>query len=316
MIICPILSQQRRAEDGALTWEHHPCIEAACTFWAEEAKDCAIRASGLAILRRESSATVESAPPSPPAIDPAALLEAPLARLGDIERKLGELSERSAAASRDLGLRLLEGVSSLEQPVNALRHEVDAINTKLQETSAVLSQAMGVIDEQRRREEDRSAAARATEARECNARGLALFHRGAHESAEAAFRRAIELEPQLAEAHSNLGIVLGRMGRSEDATACLEKALEIRPDLTVALNNLGFLCHEGLQFEKAIDLFRRAAMEGRDSSVSWTNLGNACYKLDRKTEAVDAWRKALERDPLNEAAARALRMFEGAEAGS
>src|SRR5882672_11432596 len=116
MIICPILSQQRRAEDGALTWEHHPCIEAACTFWAAEAKDCAIRASGLAILRRESSATVESATPAPPppAVDPGALLEAPLARLGEIERKLEDLSERSAAASRDLGLRLLEGVSALE----------------------------------------------------------------------------------------------------------------------------------------------------------------------------------------------------------
>src|SRR6266850_2898395 len=143
MIICPILSQQRRAEDGSFTWEHHECIEEACTFWAVESRDCAIRASGLAILRREAESAGR-----PPEVrpDPMAILEAPLARLGEVEKKLEELSEKSAASSRDLGLRLLEGVAALEQPVNALREEVDRIQGKLQETNDVLSRAAGAIE--------------------------------------------------------------------------------------------------------------------------------------------------------------------------
>jgi len=313
MIICPILSQQRRAEDGSHTWEHHECIEDSCTFWAADAKDCALRASGLAILRRESA---PPPPPPQPPPDPAVVLKEPLAKLDSLEQKLEEVADRSATSSRELGLSLLAGVAALEQPVNALREEVDSIRGKVQEFAGVFSQVIDLLERQRRSEEERGARDRAEEARECNARGLALYHQGAYEAAETAFRRAVELEPGLAEAYNNLGLTLGRTNRPEEATAAFEKALEIRPDLPSALNNLGFLHHEGMRFEKAIDLFRRAAMDGSDSSIAWTNLGNACYKLDRKAEAVDAWRKAIEKDPLNEAAARSLRLFEGAGAGS
>jgi len=314
MIICPILSQQRRAEDGSTTWEHHECIEEGCAFWAAEAKDCAVRASGLSILRRDAVEATSPAAPPPPAPDLSTILEAPLARLADVERKLQELGDRSAAASRDLGIRLLEGVSALEQPVNALREEVGRLHSRFEETAATLGQAAAVIGEQRRRDELRMAAEARAEAAECNVRGMALFHRGAFEAGEASFRRAIELDAGMAEAHNNLGLALSRLGRPDEAVGSFERALEIRPDLAAALNNLGFMMHEGSRFEDAVDLFRRATVTGRDASTAHANLGNACYRLGRKSEAVDAWRKALESDPLNEDAARGLRLFEGAEA--
>lgn len=312
MTICPILSQQRRAEDGSTSWEHHACIEEQCAFWAVEQKDCTLRASGLAILRRDAVERAEA--PAPPPVDVATLLDAPLARFAEMERKLQEMGERSAASTRDLGIRLLEGVSALEQPVNALREEIARIQARFDETSAALSRAAEIVDRNQMRDEERAAASRRADAAEVNARGAALFHRGAIEAAEAAFRRAIELDPAVAEAHNNLGLALSRMGRTDEATASFEKALEIRPDLAAALNNLGFLLHEGARFEEAVDLFRRATVTGSDASAAYANLGNACYRLSRKAEAVDAWRKALQSDPLNEDAARGLRMFEGAEA--
>ena len=311
MIICPILSQQRRAEDGSVTWEHHECLRDGCAFWAAEAEDCTIRASRTEILRE--IAAQRSEPPAPP-IDPASILEQPLARLTEMEKKMESLSERGAASSRDLGLRLLEGVAALEQPVNALREEMDRIQTKMQETTAVLERALAVIEDHRRREEEREGGERIDEARECNARGMALCHREMYEAAETAFGRAIELDPGMAEAHNNLGIALSRLGRSDEAAAAFEKALGLRPDLASAMNNLGYLCHESMEFEKAADLFRRAALKGTDASIAYTNLGNALYRQDRRSEAVEAWKRALETDPLNENAARSLRMFEGAEA--
>ncbi|MBI3451181.1 MAG: tetratricopeptide repeat protein [Acidobacteria bacterium] len=314
MIICPILSQQRRGEDGSTTWEHHECIEDGCAFWAAEAKDCSLRASGFSILRREAAEAAAPAAVPLPAPDLSTILEAPLARLADVERKLQELGDRSAAASRDLGIRLLEGVAALEQPVNALRDEVGRLHSRFEETAGTLAQASAVIEEHRRREDLRTAEEARAEAAECNARGMALFHRGAFEAGEAAFRRAVDLDGGLAEAHNNLGLALSRLGRPDEAVGSFERALQIRPDLAAALNNLGFMMHEGSRFEEAVDLFRRAAVTGRDASAAYTNLGNACYRLSRRTEAVDAWRKALESDPLNEDAARGLRLFEGAEA--
>jgi len=308
-MICPILSQPRRGEDGSVAWEHHECLREGCTFWAAEPQDCALRASGLAILRREAARAGEA--PTP---DPATLLSGPLARLGQLESKMEMLAERGSAATRDLGIRLLEGVAALEQPVGALRDEVESIRARFQEMSGVLKEALGVIERQRRSEEERHERERRDEARACNARGVALFHKGMHEAAEAAFRRAVECDPTIAEAHNNLGLSLSRMGRAEEAAAAFEKSIEIKPDLAGALNNMGFLCHEGMAFEQAAEWFRRAALAGSESSVAYTNLGNALYRMNRHTQAVDAWKRALEADPLNEGAARALRMFEGAEA--
>ena len=51
-MICPILSQSRTDDDGTVTWDHHECIEEACSFWAGEISDCGIRASGLLVIAR------------------------------------------------------------------------------------------------------------------------------------------------------------------------------------------------------------------------------------------------------------------------
>lgn len=311
MIICPILSQQRRGEDGTVTWEHHECLREGCTFWASEVEDCGIRASGVRILKEIASGPREAPQPLP---DFAALLASPIERLDQMHKRIDEIAEKSAAGNRDLGLTLLEGVSALEQPVNALRDDVESLKRRIEESESVVARAASLIEDQQRRDEERTRRERLEEARECNARGAALCLREMYDAAEQAFRGAIELDPSLAEAHNNLGIVLSRQGRADEAASAFEKAVEIRPDLPGALNNLGFLASESKDFDRAVDLFRKAALRGTDSSIAYTNLGNALHRLGRDAEAVDAWKKAMESDPLNVNAARALRMFEGVEA--
>src|SRR5262245_45569392 len=311
MIICPILSQQHRAEDGTVAWEHHECLREGCMFWASEAEDCGIRASGLQILKQIDSPQREAAPPLP---DFVALLSGPIDAMAGMKEKIEEIADKTASANRDLGISLLEGVAALEQPVHALREDVESLKRRLEESETVLARALALVEEQQRRDDERVKADRLEEARACNTRGTALCHRELYEAAEESFRKAIDLDPSMAEAHSNLGIVLGRQERADEAAAAFEKALEIRPDLAGALNNLGFLASEAKDFDRAIELFRKAALHGADSSVAYTNLGNALHHLGRDTEAVEAWRKAMERDPLNVNAERSLRMFEGVEA--
>ena len=66
----------------------------------------------------------------------------------------------------------------------------------------------------------------------CEARG---------ESAEAlaCYQRALQLNPDFAEAHNNLGTALQDQGKIAEALACYRRALQLKPDYAEAHNNLG-----------------------------------------------------------------------------
>ena len=54
-------------------------------------------------------------------------------------------------------------------------------------------------------------------------------------------KKAVELSPLDAEAHSNLGNTLNELGFVEDAEVCFQRALEIKPDFIFALSNLLYM---------------------------------------------------------------------------
>ena len=59
--------------------------------------------------------------------------------------------------------------------------------------------------------------------------------------AEAAYRRALELNPDYAEAHYNLGVLLQEAEQLSEAEACYRCALELKPDHAAARHNMGLL---------------------------------------------------------------------------
>jgi len=473
-MICPILSQSRRDDEGNVSWDHHECIENSCTFWADEITDCGIRASGLLVIQRARAALAarengegNQVPAGEPLFAPPKLVldEAAARPLMDAVREgatnareigqkvlegIAALEDPLKASTREISQRVLEGIAALENPLKAstreiaekieimresiavsstmnghvagieerldrlrrgieaalesrsgpidsvlttlegmtraiaslqerqerssggldrvegdlaslrglrdevtggLREGLSDVTTRLQEISARVSAAeedrqvirrlagevgglSGRLDTIAARadrmstahEEMSAALAREAEHRKkmerqrnkdeamgLNARGVALYYRGAAEAAASAFSAAIERDPSFAEAHNNLGLAYSRQGKSTDAEACFRKALELEPQMAEALNNLGFLFHQDREFEKAADLFRRSALTAKDSSTAYTNLGNACYQMKRYTDAVAAWKKAMECDPMNEGARRALSLFQQGE---
>jgi Flp pilus assembly protein TadD len=56
--------------------------------------------------------------------------------------------------------------------------------------------------------------------------------------AEKLYRRALDVEPENAMAHNDLGLCLARHGRTDDAVAGLRKAVELEPDRKLYRNNL------------------------------------------------------------------------------
>ncbi|GAA2168019.1 hypothetical protein GCM10009727_89080 [Actinomadura napierensis] len=82
---------------------------------------------------------------------------------------------------------------------------------------------------------------------------------GRFTEAAAAYRKAIEINPDHAIAHNNLGNALTVLGRFTEAAAAYRKAIEINPDDVFAHNGLGVVLRElGRRFTEAEAAHRKA----------------------------------------------------------
>ena len=70
--------------------------------------------------------------------------------------------------------------------------------------------------------------------------GLVYHSQRRFDEAIARYRRALELEPDFAEAHNNLGVSLGTQGSLDEAVFHFRRALEIDPAYEGARRNLAF----------------------------------------------------------------------------
>ena len=99
--------------------------------------------------------------------------------------------------------------------------------------------------------------------------------RGRLEEAIAAYRRAIELNPDHAEAHNNLGNVLGEQGRLDEAIAAYHRAIALKPDLGRGPQQPGHRAEGQGRLDEAIAAYHRAIELKPDYAEAHNNLGNA-----------------------------------------
>jgi len=137
----------------------------------------------------------------------------------------------------------------------------------------------------------------AAETAEPYATAVAHHRAGRLADAAAAYRRAIDLRPDHAEAHDGLGVVLRELGRAADAEACHRHALELEPDFAGAHCNLGCAQFEMGRAEEAEACFRRAVALDPDIAVAHNNLGAVLRALGRGGEAIDCYRRASALEP-------------------
>jgi tetratricopeptide (TPR) repeat protein len=118
----------------------------------------------------------------------------------------------------------------------------------------------------------------------------ALAAEGCYGEAEALLLAVLQARPDLAEAHSDLGLVRFRLGWLDEAEAAYRQALVVNPVLPAAHYNLGILLRQQERLEEAIQAFRRAQALSPDHAPTLNNLGNCL----RRTGALDEAREALE----------------------
>jgi tetratricopeptide (TPR) repeat protein len=123
--------------------------------------------------------------------------------------------------------------------------------------------------------------------------GNALHAAGKLPESAAQLRRATELQPHFAGAHSNLGLVLDEMGDREGAIHAYERALLIEPDLAEARANLGTALLHAERFDDAILHLRRAVALRPRLAGNHYFLGVALQRRDAHAEAAQCFRAAI-----------------------
>jgi tetratricopeptide (TPR) repeat protein len=117
------------------------------------------------------------------------------------------------------------------------------------------------------------------------------------DEAEALYRRAIDLDPGLAIAYTNLGNVCFRRGDEPAAEALYRRALGIDQAQPEAQYNLGYVMLERGQARESIDYFRGALKSDPRFADAYFNLAMAYEQVDEPSKARPCWRKYLEIEP-------------------
>lgn len=115
--------------------------------------------------------------------------------------------------------------------------------------------------------------------------------------AEASCRQALALEPDLADAHNQLGKVLVALGRLEDAVGSFSRSLEINPDTSGAHNNLGIALRQLGRTDEAIATFERALEIASSNANAHMNLAMTLKETGRLDDAVGHFQQVLAINP-------------------
>ena len=110
--------------------------------------------------------------------------------------------------------------------------------------------------------------------------------------AEAEYRRALELNPNDADAHAGLAYWMLSQGRTDEAVAWEQRAREIDP-VTVSGARLAFLLFQCHRFDQAIHEVRSALAVDPDDTEALTYLGFALIANNQPADAIPALEKAV-----------------------
>jgi tetratricopeptide (TPR) repeat protein len=129
--------------------------------------------------------------------------------------------------------------------------------------------------------------------------GIVMERAGNTEGAITHYEQAIQIEPDFATAHYNLAIALQRAGRVADAIEHYAQVSRIEPDNAKAYIGLGFALAQMGHTEEAVAYFEQALRIEPDFAEAHYNLAVAMTKLGKMPEAAEHFEQALLIEPDN-----------------
>ncbi|MGC4073586.1 MAG: tetratricopeptide repeat protein [Nibricoccus sp.] len=133
----------------------------------------------------------------------------------------------------------------------------------------------------------------------CNNLGSALLQHGRDSEAEPHFRKALSLQPDHANAHYNLGLVLLNRSELDAAIAAFETSLALRPDAADAHNDLGTALIMSNRLAEARPHLEKALSLRPGFAQAHNNLAFVLLRQGLPRDAIPHFRSALQLQPDN-----------------
>ena len=127
----------------------------------------------------------------------------------------------------------------------------------------------------------------------------AVEKRAAYTKAITYYTRALELKPDLPEAHTNRGNVYRETGEFDKAIEDYNSAIDYNPDDANAYNNRGNAYFDKNEFDKAIEDYNSATELKTDYDDAYYNRGSAYLIKGNLKLAFQNFNKAIELNPDN-----------------
>lgn len=115
--------------------------------------------------------------------------------------------------------------------------------------------------------------------------------------AEQSARRAVEKEPKLVAAWSNLGIILQETGELNASLECLQHVVSLQPDNAEAYNNLANTYRRLGDLTRAQESYQLALALRPDYAAAHSNLAALFSDLGQLDEAINSAKRAIDINP-------------------
>lgn len=125
------------------------------------------------------------------------------------------------------------------------------------------------------------------------------MHDGRPAEAERSFRQAVRLQPGMADAHLDLGLVLGREGKAEEAISELRRAAELNPKISSGHMFLGIFLYQTGHGDEAIRELEQEIALAPANAEALTWLGIAELASGHPEKATGPLDRAAELDANN-----------------
>ena len=148
---------------------------------------------------------------------------------------------------------------------------------------------------------EQSALGALAEATQANTHGMKALKAGRYKVATGHFHKALQIDPDNAEAYTNLGILFNLHEDCDGAIRYFQKALQYEDEnKELIYNNIGMIYGKKNDHEKALKMFEQALTAGVKSISIYRNIGALCMTAGDFEGAIKAYKKAIEYHPTLE----------------
>jgi tetratricopeptide (TPR) repeat protein len=130
------------------------------------------------------------------------------------------------------------------------------------------------------------------------------------------YKKAIEINPNFAEAYLGVGAVYFAIGQINEAIKSFKKAIEINPSHMAAYFNLAAIYKYNGQIDEAIASYEKTVEINPGFVSTYVCLGDLYLEKGDRAKAIKAYKKVIELDPESELAIYAKDAIEAAKKNS